>query len=118
MTILEFRTRFPEFTDVLYPDPKVQLAIDDAAPFFNEDAWGDMLGIGMACYVAHNLILGKANAKTPIVDDASNKKVGEISKTRSEQLMVKFTENPYLRTNYGQRYQQLAKLAGAGAISV
>jgi hypothetical protein len=116
LQLSDFRTRFPELAS--YTDAQVLLKIQDADAFFDPARWDDLLDLGMAYWVAHELVLGSLNAKQQATDDAVMKKIGELSKQRDGELMNKQADNPYYRTTYGQRYLYYMNYVGAGGVSV
>ncbi len=61
ISIATFRTRFPEFSDSSeFPDPRIQLFIDDSLLFIgtDENRWGGKYDIAQSYYVAHLLTVG------------------------------------------------------------
>jgi hypothetical protein len=114
--LVGFRQRFPEF--VATTDDTVNFWITEADSFFDQTRWEDLLTSGSAYWVAHNLKLAADDAANPLLDDATMKKVGDIAKSRDPKLIDKQTDNPYMRTKYGQRYMYYAKLVGIGATAV
>lgn len=116
--LVGFRARFPEFTQATCPDDTVNFWIGEADAMFDPCRWDDLLDRGSAYWVAHSITVAKDDATKPFIDDATMKKVGDISKSRDPKLMLEQAKNPYMRTKYGQRYWQLAQMVGAGSYSV
>lgn len=117
MTPAEFKTRFPEFVAEL--DSRVQFFIDDAIPFFDVERWDDTYPIGIAYFVAHALTMANTRvANGAAVDDETSVTAGELSVTRSAQLIMAQAETEYLKTIYGQTYWLLAKRVGRGAVAL
>jgi hypothetical protein len=121
MTPSEFKELFPEFAAVA--DARVQLFIDRSAPHFDVPRWGDLYADGVAYWVAHELTL--ANIQTAqgggvkaLTNDNLSKKVGDVQVTKDSGLLNRQADNPYLRTYYGQQYNQLARMVGMGAVAV
>ena len=121
MTPTEFKTIFPAFEGEA--EPRVQYALDSAAPFFDVARWDDLYLQGLANYAAHTLTMTAVSAVAVggvagVSDVAIMKKVGDVSVSKSEIMLDKQAKNPFLRTLYGQEYQRLARLVGMGAVAV
>lgn len=120
MTPAEFQTAFPQFENVEVPI--LQRHIDDADPFFDVSRWGDKYARGFGNFVAHHLELelrkrGVAPG-TSSANDATEKQVGSVRIRRSDKLVEMQAQNPFLKTEYGQIYWQLAEQVGAGMLAV
>lgn len=88
ITVSDFRTRFPEFSDdVEFPDDRVQLFIDDSVDDIgsDEDRWCNKYDRAQAYYTAHLLILGtktEAGDFTASLGAVKSKSAGGVSVSR------------------------------------
>lgn len=112
ITVELFRTRFPEFVDnVIYPDARIQLFIDDTVTLYlgdDELRWGGKYDIAQAYLTAHLLTVGTnssagdSNAKSGPI---SSKSAGGVSVTRAVQTKDRSdTDDAFATTVYGQQY--------------
>lgn len=115
----DIKARYPALSDI--SDPTVSVAIADAAPWFDEQRWGSFYAQGVAAFVAHTLTADKAAAKSasggasgPVVE----KKVGDVVIKYSPTSYRKDTDASFATTIYGQRYLQLRRMVGMGAVAV
>jgi hypothetical protein len=126
VTPSEFRQSFPdgEFNDPSsLPDSYIQKFLDAAAPDFNVKRWGSRYSEGLACNVAHRIVVSKAQAAKSISQTDANDVVtraisGAVSMTKDAELLRQQAQDPYLRTTYGQRYAYLRNLVGRGGLTV
>lgn len=122
MTPSEFKILLPEFEGEA--DPRIQVFLDRADPYFDKARWGNFYNDGVMYWVAHeitlaNLMAAKGGAvKAAKTMDVVRKRVGEVDVMRDSSLVNKAADNPYMRTEYGQKYWQLQRLAGMGAVTV
>ena len=123
MTPAEFKVLFPQF--VAEDEDRIQVFLDLAVPYFNEDRWGAFYTEGLANLVAHSIVTANAEqaafAAAPNqlqAGDVSSKSVGSVSVGRDGTLLNKQAADPFLRTTYGQRYAYLRRKAGMGGIAV
>lgn len=122
MTPSEFKALLPEFTNET--DIRIQLLLDRSVPYFDVARWGSFYNDGVMYWVAHEITLANLMAskggpvKAAKTMDVVRKRVGEIDVMRDSSLVNKGAENQYLRTEYGQRFLQLRRLAGMGAVTV
>jgi len=112
VSITDIRTRFPEFSDdTEYPDPTIQLFIDDAVNVFmgtDEVRWGGKYDYALAYLTAHllasgeNTELGDTSASSGPISSKSVAGVAVayavVAKDRSE------GDSFLASTSYGQRY--------------
>lgn len=121
ITITDFRTRYPEFSDpILYPDARIQMFIDDAVIWMSDETrWLDWYNLAQFCLVAHFLAVatlsenGDSNANFPIkkqeVDDVLiEQAVGDISPTMDN----------FHTTTYGQSYYRYLRMTFTGLYGV
>ncbi len=120
MTPTEFKTRFPEFTTVA--DARVQVFLDEAEPMFDVERWESFYTQGLGNLVAHELALATPSLKIATMsgaaDGKTSKKVGAVAVTYAAELITAAAKNPYMRTSYGQKYSELRRLVGIGAVAV
>ena len=114
----DVKLRYPEFTST--SDDVVGMVIGDAFPFFDEERWGSFYLQGYCAFVAHQLTVnaraaaGAAAASGPV----QTKTVGDVSVTYQGGETLRATDSYFATTSYGQRYLQLRRLVGAGALAV
>lgn len=109
-SIAEFRTRFPEFTDTdAYPDPRVQLFLDDAALCVDEEIYDTMYSLAICYLAAHELFLGTqtatSSANAQKLGPIASKTAGQVSVSRAvASLDLTDGDAYYLQTTYGQKF--------------
>jgi hypothetical protein len=118
-TASEIKTRYPALASI--SDPAVDLAIADAVPWFDVSRWGSFYAQGFAAFVAHMLTADQAAAKSasggaagPVIE----KKVGDVGIKYAPTAYRKDTDAQFATTIYGQRYLQLRRMVGMGAVAV
>lgn len=116
MTPAEFKDRYPTFVNE--PDSRIQLFLDDASASIDQVVWGTYYSRGLAALTAHLLVLSSDSASGSGSSAKVSKKVGDLTTTYSEQLVITQSKNPLYRTTFGQIYLRLAKSIGSGAIAV
>lgn len=117
MTPAEFKALFPEFS--AEADGDVQLFIDRSLAHVDAGIWGDLYSDGVGYWVAHEITAANANALGGVMSaDVSSKKIGDVQVTRDAVLLARQSDNPFLRTTYGQKYLYLRKQFGIGALAV
>lgn len=119
LTPAAFKLLFPEF--VATGDERIQLFIDKSDPYFDAARWGDFYADGQAYWVAHTLFLAD-NSGTPgagmgLQDSTTSKKVGEVQVSKSAELVKAGMNDPYMRTGYGQKFSELRRMIGIGAVA-
>ncbi len=120
MTPADFSAAFPAFADARVED--VQRHINAAAFVIDATRWGDSYDEGLGCFVAHRLLI-EERAKRTKNDDAFRADIisetgGGLTTIRSSDIVKARVADPYLTTSYGQRYRQLARRVGTGAVAV
>ena len=122
MTPSEFRTSFPDgdfnvARDATLTDGYIQLYLDAAVSHFNVARWGRKYSEGLAFFVAHKIIMGKARLAKGLVVDAGNvseKHVGPVGMSMNGEILAKQAEDPFLLTSYGREYAALRDRVGLG----
>lgn len=111
-TVAEFRIRFPAFSDpVTYPDPVIQLYLDDAANIYmglDEARWCGKYNYAQAYLAAHLLVIGtkeSAGQSGANAGPISAKTAGGVSVTRAVTVKEQSTQDEFLNTtSYGQQF--------------
>jgi hypothetical protein len=120
MTPAEFKLRYPQFATL--DDAVIQLRLDDATLLMNEERWCDLYAMGQGLLAAHELTLAALNEQAGstggIANDVTSETAGNVSYTRSNDVVKATMESPYNATQYGQRWLFLARQVGTGAIAV
>lgn len=116
MTLAEFKAWFPGGQFAVVTD--ISTYLTRATPHFNVDRWGDWHNEGLANWIAHSIVVDRAEATQPIdeidADDGILDSIGPITSRRSGKNVEDMARNPYLRTTYGRRYRYLARMVGMG----
>ena len=119
MTPAEFKAIYPKFTSE--NDVRVQVFIDQAAVELDVDRWGDLYQRGLGLLTAHILTAESQDAATAtsaVADLTTQKKVGDVSVSRSEAMLQAQAGDPLMRTTYGQEFKRLRRMVGVGAWAV
>lgn len=104
------RTRYPEFTDPPYTDPRVQLFLDDAAQDMgsDENRWCSKYDRAQAALAAHYLVKGTASEagdSSAVAGPITNKTAGGVSVQRSAVAKDRSNADDALATTtYGQQF--------------
>ena len=117
-----FRIRFPEFSDDTdYPDPRVQLFLEDAANCYmgtEENRWCGKYDYAQAYLAAHLLAVntaaeaGDSSAKSGPV---SSKSAGGVSVSRAVVAKDRSDQDTfYMSTSYGQQFINIRNTCFAG----
>lgn len=117
-TASEIKARYPALASV--SDATVNIAIADAEPWFDAERWGAFYAQGVAAFVAHMLTADQAAAKnaSAAAGPIQSKKVGDVQVAYAPTAYRKDTDATFATTIYGQRYLQLRRLVGMGAVAV
>lgn len=119
ITIADIRARFPEVSDdVLFPDARIQLFIDDAALFIG-DCFGDKYTDLAHSYLTMHLLALSENTKDDIEDGAGGglgamnaATVGKVSYSRAiNNIDQNHPDASYLSTSYGQQFLHIRRTA-------
>lgn len=119
MTPEQFKARYPQFSTEGVA--RVQMFLDEAATEMDEARWGEHFARGHGLLTAHNLTLANqesATANGAVADLTTQKKVGDVSVSRSEAMLQAQADDPLMRTTYGQEFKRLRRLVGVGAWAV
>lgn len=126
LTIDEFRTRFPAFTALLFPDESVQIRLNLADKFFSETLWkdSDLRKHVMGLYTAHFLMMvGSKGSGGPGKSDPAS---GLVSSKSVDGASVSFDTGStswagagfWNQTPYGRELWYLMQHFGAGAVQL
>lgn len=122
---------FPQFTEDIAPDARVNFHLAVAGKLLPADRWGDLLDEGTGLYTAHRLTLEllamKARDGTGGADAAAGPVTGETrivggvshAVTRAGatgQGTALADAGQYNATVYGQQFLQLVNIVGAGGM--
>lgn len=122
--LASFRTRFPEFGDIVeYPDARVQLFLDDAIDIYigsDENRWQGKYNYAHSYLAAHLLVkaesteLGDYSASSGAITSKSAGGVSVsravVAKSRSEQ------DDWYMSSSYGQVYISIRNTCFVGVL--
>ena len=117
-SILEFRTRFPEFTTVA--DERVQLFLDDAELLMGtETRWLKYYDVAQEYHTAHLLVVAQVQAlgDSAPLNPVSHQEVDDVTIKSAVGNSVPTAEDVW-STSYGKRYAQYRKICFAGPIGV
>ena len=127
VTVASFKTDFCEFSDItLYRDEDIAFWLKYANLLLNPNRWGNLLDLGLALFVAHNLVLERqaklasANGAPPGLATGiiSAKSVDSVSISYDTNSAMEKDAGQWNLTTYGQRYYRLMRMFGAGPIQV
>lgn len=127
MDIALFRTNFPEFNDTArYPDSMITFWSGIATKQVNACVWCDMTSTGIQLYTAHELVLAAQNFKAGAVGGtpgssggiANSKTVGSVTVGYDANTTTEKDAGWWNLTTYGKQFIRLARLFGAGAITL
>ncbi len=124
VTIMEFRTRFPEFADETeFPDVRIQLFIDDSVNIYlgaDEKRWGGKYNYAQSYLVAHLIGVAdtsEAGDSSVKAGPISSKSAGGVSVTRAVNAKNRSeAEDFYMTTVYGQRFLMIRNQSFAGVL--
>lgn len=119
MTPEQFKARYQQFSTEGVS--RVQMFLDEAATEMDEARWGELFARGHGLLTAHNLTLANQESATSngaVADLTTQKKVGDVSVSRSEAMLQTQAGDPLMRTTYGQEFKRLRRLIGVGAWAV
>ena len=127
ITVDQFRTNFPEFTDAkAYTDEGIQFWFDVAALFMNASRWAAAFDVGVQLYTAHQLSLQynaaylAAAKQSPggVIGAQTSASIDKVSWARDASAAMIEGAGAYNLSSYGIRWYQMSRLMGAGAVYV
>lgn len=114
----DFQSQFPDGEFLALTDIYVQNFLNAAVPFFDVGRWGTWYSEGLACYVAHSIVVSKARAARTINQinggATTEKHVGSVGTSFDSQILNKQLSDTFLLTDYGRRYCELRDMVGLG----
>lgn len=122
-----FRETFNEFANpVKYSSGKIQMYLLLAQALININRWGDYYAMGVCLFVAHNCVIDRRNMDENDFDRPSGTQVGPIGSESGGGVGVTYDVGAGIEpgaghwnlSNYGTRFIQFARLAGAGPVQV
>ena len=123
-TVEEFRIRFPEFSDdTEYPDPRIQLFLNDAVEDIgtDEDRWCGKYNRAHCYLAAHLLFAGTGTEAGDISSKAgpvSSKSAGGVSVTRAVTSKSRSDSDEfYSSTAYGQQFLVIRNMCFVGILT-
>lgn len=124
ITIADFRTRFPEFSDnAQYPDARVQLFLDDAVAILGSDEghWDGNYDRAQAYITGHMLVIasetegGSSSSKSGPITSTS---AGGVSVNRNaSQHSRSEIDDFFMTTSYGQQYITIRNMTFVGVLT-
>ena len=117
-TAEDVKQRYPELTATT--DGVINMAIGDAVPFFDQERWGSFFAQGFCAFVAHQVRRNEnaAAGGGAVAGAIASKTVGDVSVSYQAAALLRAGDAYYATTHYGQRYLQLRRIVGLGAIAV
>ena len=122
-TVVELRLRFPEFADLTeYPDPRIQLFLDDAAEDMGSDEsrWCGKYDRGHCNLAAHYLSVGtgtEAGDTSAKSGPVSSKSAGGVSVTRAVVAKDRSDgDSYYSSTVYGMQFMIIRNSCFVGVL--
>lgn len=119
-TLTQFRHYVPEMVSI--DDATVELWLEVTSKLINPDLFGtssDMAQVWLACHhISTRPTSGGGGGVAPAVPGASSVTVGPVSITYSASSVASVAGAALDRTVYGQRYEALAMVARACAMSL
>jgi hypothetical protein len=125
VTVLSFRTDFPEFTNTNpYPDASVNYWLALANQLFSPAVWSTLLDTATELFIAHNLVLEQQaansanNGGVPGINSGplSSKSVDKVSAGYDVGASTLADFGNFNLTTYGTRLAWLVQMAGQGGI--
>lgn len=122
-----FRRDLPEFADIaVFPKSTLNFWIEIAEGFVSETRWGTLRAKALALFVAHNVSLSAHDIKAAHVGGipgtakglTASKSLGSASISYDNSSNADPAAGHWGTTQYGQRYRQMGRLLGAGAVSL
>jgi hypothetical protein len=117
VTPSEFQARFPDGDFDALDDAYIQKFMDASATHFDVARWGAKYSEGLAFFVAHRIVIGKARLAQGMqvdVGSVSEHHVGPVGESFNGELLVRQSDDPFLLTSYGREYAALRDRVGLG----
>lgn len=122
LTPTQFRTDFPEFSDVVkYPDATITFWVGVGVISLPEDRWDTLYTQGLELFTAHHIVIAareNAGNTGAVTGPHSAEAVDKVSYSTDTQA-VSLTDGAFWNmTSYGIQFLQLARMIGAGGIQI
>lgn len=127
VTITQFRTDFPAFTNTtLFPDGSIQFWLNFADLSLDTSRWGTWLTMGIELFVAHNVAIDAdaamdaARGLPPGFSKGilNSESVDKASAGYDGSAVFDANAGFYNLTIYGQRFYRYVRMIGAGPIHI
>lgn len=122
MTPSEFKAWFPRNEAFqMMNASEIQTYLTRAVPYFDVTRWGGFYSEGVACFVAHSIVMDASDGANELTEAAgieTSASVGDTSFSISSELVNAQAKDHFMRTRYGQRYKKLQRMIGAGGTCV
>lgn len=123
-SVATLRLRFPEFADETeYPDPRIQLFLDDAVLYIGTDElrWCNKYDLAQCYLSAHLLFVGtktEAGDMSATAGPINSKAAGGVSVSRSVVAKdLSSGDDFYLSTSYGQQFINIRNQCFVGILT-
>ncbi|MCX5516229.1 DUF4054 domain-containing protein [Kaistia algarum] len=126
-TVQTFLAHFPEFADQdVFRTETIQFWLDLAAQMLPADRWGTVLDTGIELYAAHNVALAGPAYRAGQNGGSPGQSSGPVASKTVDKVSVSYDTGAgtlegagaWNLTTYGVRFQQLARMFGAGGIQL
>lgn len=116
ITVDQFKAFWsPKFASV--DEAVIQAQLTAADEHFDEARWGGYFLEGVCNYVAHVMLVNRADDDDVLeANDVTARNTETIQISRDATLLQGQVRDPHRRTTYGQRYLYLSRLVGTGAV--
>jgi hypothetical protein len=127
ITIAEFRVTIPSMADsARFPDPSVQMWLDNADRLVNAERWGDNFRMGACLMAAHFLTSMALSDEEAAAGGIAGLRAGAIVSESGDSVSVSFDGSSAMEdsaghwnmTTFGKQYLRFARMFGAGPVQV
>ncbi|CAJ0737704.1 hypothetical protein R16034_00818 [Ralstonia edaphis] len=127
MTLTDFRTDFPEFTDTAkYTDASITFWMGIAVSLVNPDRWGVLTDQGIELVTAHHLVLAQRDQAAAAVGGVPGEVKGPTASKSVDKVSVSYDTGAVALTDagfwnlttYGVRFMTIARTMGAGGMQL
>jgi hypothetical protein len=127
ITIADFRATIPSMADsARYPDPSVQMWLDNADRLVSAERWGSSFQMGACLFVAHFLTSMALSDSEAAAGGIAGIRAGAITSESGDSVSVSFDASSAMEdsaghwnaTSFGRQYLRFARMFGAGPVQV
>lgn len=127
MVLADFRTAFPEFSDIgKYPDAMLTFWSNFATIQVDPKRWGVQANVGIFLYVAHEITLASQNLSAAGIGGVpggtsgpvNSKTVGSVSVSYDSAQAAEKDAGWWNLTQYGKQFIRLARIFGSGVVQL